>query len=93
MYIYGQEPCESGNCEHRCMMCGMNTLAYIQPNTNDSETGIVKQMVGEAQRLSRNTGRVGDIEVSRTISGVNGDFQTRILVYNTYSKYSHIYTR
>jgi hypothetical protein len=63
----------------------MNTLAYIQPSPNHSEREVIKQMVGEAQRIAQSTGRTGDIEVSRTVGDTSSEYQTRVLVYNTYS--------
>jgi len=61
----------------------MNTLAYIQPSPNHSEGEVIKQMVGEAQRIAQRTGRTGDIEVVKDISA--SDYQAQVLVYNTYS--------
>ena len=69
----------------------MNTLAYIQPNTNESQEEMIKQMAGEAQRIAQRTSRTGDIEVRR-ISGSaeNSDYQAQILlVYNTYTRHYH----
>jgi hypothetical protein len=63
----------------------MNTLAYIQPSPNHSEGEVIKQMVGEAQRIAQNTGRTGDIEVVKNISASGSNYQARVLVYNTYS--------
>lgn len=74
-----------GDDNLRCSLCGMNTLAYIQPKANESNEEMIKQMVGEAQRVAQKTGRTGDIEVSRTINSSNDNFQTQILVYNTYT--------
>jgi len=43
-------------------------------------------MVGEAQRIAQRTGRTGDIEVLKENRNfVSGEFETKILVYNTYS--------
>jgi hypothetical protein len=62
----------------------MNTLAYIQSSPNHSEREVVMQMVGEAQRVAQSTGRTGDIEVLRgSRNSVSGEFETKILVYNT----------
>jgi len=85
-YFFGQEPCcEGGNCEHQCRTCGMNTLAYIQSSPNHSEIEVIKQMVGEAQRIAQRTGRTGDIEVVKDISSCGNNYQAQVLVYNTYS--------
>jgi hypothetical protein len=68
----------------------MNTLAYIQSSPNHSEREVIKQMVGEAQRIAQGTGRTGNIEVSRTSSNVSGNYQAQILlVYNTYTRQYH----
>lgn len=67
----------------------MNTLAYIQPRTNESQEEMIKQMVGEAQRIAQRAGRTGDIEVSRTIGNASGNYQTQVLVYNTYTQSYH----
>lgn len=43
-------------------------------------------MVGEAQRIAQRTGRTGDIEVLRESGNfVSGEFETKILVYNTHT--------
>jgi len=76
--VYGQI-CDD-NCTHRCATCNRDTLAFIQANPTHSEKDVIKQMVGEAQRVSQRTGKRGDIEV------VRNDSQAQILVvYNTYS--------
>jgi len=63
----------------------MNTLAYIQPNTNESQGEMIKQMVGEAQRKAIRTGERGDVEVSRTVVNSSGEYYCQILVYNTHT--------
>jgi len=64
----------------------MNTLAYIQPRTGETQEEMIKQMVGEAQRTAQRTGQTGNIEASRTIGNASGEYQTQILVYNTYTR-------
>jgi len=67
-----------------CAVCARNTLAYIQPRTGETQEEMIKQMVGEAQRVAQSTGRTGDIEVLRgSRNSVSGEFETKILVYNT----------
>lgn len=69
----------------------MNTLAYIQPSSGHSEREVVMQMVGEAQRTAQRTGRTGDIEVSReSRNSVGGEFETKILVYNTHTGFYRV---
>jgi len=75
----------AGDNSYRCSVCAMETLVNIQPNPNDTEHQLIRQMVGEAQRKARQTGQAGDIEVSRTTVNSSGEYQCRILVYNTYS--------
>ena len=73
----------------RCSVCAMSTLAYIQPRTNETNEEMIKQMTGEAQRIAKRTGKTGDIEVSRTIGNAGGEYQTWVLVYNTYTRQCH----
>ncbi|CAI2173153.1 11936_t:CDS:2 [Funneliformis geosporum] len=73
----------------RCSVCAMSTLAYIQPRTNETHEEMIKQMTGEAQRIAKRTGKTGDIEVSRTIGNAGGEYQTWVLVYNTYTRQCH----
>ena len=68
------------NYQHLCSVCGRNTLANIVPDPNENQMEMVQQMIGETQRISRSTGQMGDIEVRRRIN----DYQTQILVYNTF---------
>ena len=81
--VYGQEECRS-NCQHSCSVCQRETLAFIQPNANDIGYSLIKQMVGEAQRIAQ-IGRIGDIEVVKDISASGSNYQAQVLVYNTYS--------
>jgi len=81
--------CVVGSCNHSCPTCEKNTLASIQPNAGDTGYSLIKQMVGEAQRIAQSTGRTGNIEVSRTIGNASGEYQTQILVYNTYTRQHH----
>jgi len=80
--VYGGE-------NFHCSTCAMNTLAYIQPRIGETQEEMIKQMVGEAQRTAQSTGRTGNIEVSRTIANASGEYQTQILVYNTYTRQHH----
>ena len=83
--VYGEERCEC-NCNHNCVVCGRNTLTSITVNLGDTGYSEIKQMVGEAQRIAQRTGRTGDIEVLKENRNfVSGEFETKILVYNTYS--------
>lgn len=83
-YVCGQEECRS-NCEHLCSTCQRGTLAFIQPNINDTGYSEIKQMVGEAQRIAQRTGRTGDIEVIKNTGACGSNYQAQVLVYNTYS--------
>ncbi|MEG7979211.1 MAG: hypothetical protein NY202_04940 [Mollicutes bacterium UO1] len=58
-------------------------MASITPNQNDTGNSLIKQMVGEAQRLAQRTGQTGEIEVSRTVVNSSGQYYCQILVYNT----------
>ena len=50
-------------------------------------------MIGEAQRIAQRTGRIGDIEVVKDIGVRGSDYQTQVLVYNTYTQHFRVSKR
>lgn len=87
--VYCHGSCNN-NCEHRCSVCNLQTLANIKLNTADTGNAVIKQAVGEAQRKSQRENLTGEVEIEMWDGNTDtGAMEYKILVYNATShKYS-----
>ena len=84
--VYCHGACEN-NCEHRCSVCGLQTLANIRTNTVDTGAAAIKQAVGEAQRKAQRENITGEVEIEMWDgNALNGTLACRVLVYNANTK-------
>jgi len=80
--IYCHGACEN-NCEHRCSVCKLQTLANIKINTADTGNAVIKQAVGEAQRKAQRENLTGEVELEIWDGNVDtGTFEHKTLVYS-----------
>ena len=85
-YIHCHGACNN-NCEHRCSVCKLQTLANIRINPADTGNAAIKQAVGEAQRKAQRDGLTGEVEIEMWDGNSDtGTLEYKILVYNASTK-------